>query len=126
MKIELDERETATVIAALFYWLRKGGEDRGAHEWVIASSDHSITPLSVAETSNLCLKVHAAELVGERHVEDGFVGGKEVTCVGCKSKYICTPTNDYYNNTNAEDGVCGRCLVNEGGPKGAVDPRLKG
>lgn len=38
-----------------------------------------------------------------------------VTCSGCGKHYRCTPANDYYNATTAEDGVCETCLLTEAG-----------
>jgi len=42
-----------------------------------------------------------------------FLGGRRVTCSKCGRTYICTPENDYYKYTNAEDGVCEECLLDE-------------
>lgn len=36
---------------------------------------------------------------------------KKVTCKKCGESYICTPSSDYYNFTNANDGVCESCLL---------------
>lgn len=36
---------------------------------------------------------------------------QQVTCVKCGRTYQCTPRDDYYNSTTADDGVCTRCLI---------------
>jgi len=36
---------------------------------------------------------------------------KKVRCENCKEEYICTPQKDYYNSTNAIDGLCLKCLM---------------
>lgn len=38
-----------------------------------------------------------------------------VTCRECKAHYKCTPMNDYYNATSADDGLCETCLVTGAG-----------
>lgn len=38
-----------------------------------------------------------------------------VTCASCKRTYRCTPTDDYYNNTTLDDGVCEPCLLKNAG-----------
>lgn len=40
---------------------------------------------------------------------------QQVKCSGCSREYQCTPTDDYYNNTTLEDGVCERCLLTGAG-----------
>ena len=36
---------------------------------------------------------------------------KTVSCSKCGKTYQCTPEEDYYNSTNATNGVCEKCLV---------------
>lgn len=36
---------------------------------------------------------------------------KEVKCRVCGREYTCTPADDYYNCTNATDGVYEKCLL---------------
>lgn len=45
---------------------------------------------------------------------------QEVTCSECGKQYRCTPTEDYYNNTNLKDGICEPCLL--AGKTGANPP----
>ncbi len=40
-----------------------------------------------------------------------------VTCSHCEKHYRCTPAQDYYNATTAEDGVCETCLLREAGTR---------
>jgi hypothetical protein len=40
---------------------------------------------------------------------------KQVKCRTCGREYTCTPDDDYYNSTNATDGVCEKCLLNKAG-----------
>ena len=37
----------------------------------------------------------------------------DVKCKECGKEYKCTPNEDYYNATNATDGVCWDCLLVE-------------
>jgi hypothetical protein len=34
-----------------------------------------------------------------------------VKCERCKREYQCTPSDDYYDNTSLDDGVCEACLL---------------
>ena len=52
--------------------------------------------------------------------EEFSAAGKEVTCRGCKKKYICNPNDDYYNATTTENGVCEPCLLVEAGISGPI------
>lgn len=36
---------------------------------------------------------------------------QQVKCRDCGREFQCTPWDDYYNATSAEDGVCERCLI---------------
>lgn len=63
---------------------------------------------------------------GRKHDQRGvrFLGSLErgivslawahVVCSSCGRRYRCTPADDYYNATTAEDGVCLTCLVDQG------------
>ena len=39
-------------------------------------------------------------------IPDGYV-----MCKVCKRVYVCTPVDDYYNNTTNSDGMCNECLM---------------
>ena len=41
-----------------------------------------------------------------------------VRCKTCQRVYTCTPADDYYNSTSAEDGVCEPCLLKAAGLEG--------
>lgn len=36
---------------------------------------------------------------------------KWVSCAKCGREYQCTPNDDYYNATSAQDGLCEVCLL---------------
>lgn len=57
---DLDERQIATVIAALRYWQRKGWISSG-HEHQLASNGGSIEPLTKAEIDDLCEYLNCGE-----------------------------------------------------------------
>ena len=40
---------------------------------------------------------------------------KHVQCHLCNRAYQCVPHDDYYNATNANDGVCEECLLKQMG-----------
>jgi hypothetical protein len=58
--IELDEREIATIIAALQYWKREGLHSDG-HEHALASNGGDIVPLTADEIEDLCKRIDDAE-----------------------------------------------------------------
>lgn len=33
-----------------------------------------------------------------------------VQCRCCETEYICLPENDYYDNTDGQNGLCARCI----------------
>ncbi len=54
----------------------------------------------------------------EKQTERPFLGGQQVKCKVCQREYVCTPDDDYYDFTNAEDGTCELCLLKEAGIEG--------
>ena len=40
---------------------------------------------------------------------------QKVTCRICKREFICTPIDDYFNFTNATDGIGECCLMKDAG-----------
>jgi hypothetical protein len=52
---------------------------------------------------------------------------KQVTCKTCRKTYQCTPSQDYYNATTSEDGVCEMCLLEQIGvkPENMFEVRLE-
>jgi hypothetical protein len=52
--------------------------------------------------------------------EDFDARWRVVTCKTCSRTYRCTPQDDYYNATNAEDGVCEPCLLRPHGLENKV------
>jgi len=45
-----------------------------------------------------------------------------VKCSGCGKEYRCTPSQDYFNNTTLEDGVCWDCLLAPTNMEGQPEP----
>jgi hypothetical protein len=44
-------------------------------------------------------------------MSDDLYPGCEVVCMKCRKGYVLTPLTDYYNATNATDGVCEACQL---------------
>jgi signal transduction histidine kinase len=53
----LDDREHATVLAALRYWQREGGI-MALREWDIASNDETLVPLDDKDIDALCERLN--------------------------------------------------------------------
>jgi hypothetical protein len=50
------------------------------------------------------------------------LGYQDVKCSGCGKEYVCTPNEDYYNATDANDGVCWDCLLEQKGMNPQAEP----
>lgn len=50
---------------------------------------------------------------GDATSEYRFFPWQTVTCSSCMRTYQCTPSDDYYNATTPEDGVCEPCLYQQ-------------
>ena len=67
--MQLNERDLATVLAALRYWQREGWVSSG-HEHDIASNGGSLNPLTRDEIDDLCERLNCEEWLGSPDPDD--------------------------------------------------------
>lgn len=74
--MQLDSRQTATILAALRFWQRSKGLQNEA-EFRIATNDHTLAPLGSEEIDALCEQINAPQTIPTAVIE---VNGGIISC----------------------------------------------